>query len=818
MSDFELILWNKYRKFIELIIYFIHMKTVKRILLGVLGFFALVIIVGFIILQNIKTSALPDYNQDVKLSGLSQGVSVFRDGQAIPHIYAKTEADLYRAIGFTMAQDRLWQMDLLRRVTQGRLSEILGKDQLETDLLMRALRIQEKSEQILAQSDPAIVEALQAYADGVNQYISQNPLPPEFKVLRYQPEPWEPVHSINLIGYMSWDLSMGWGTEYFLHQLRTEVSDEKIAELIPDLEHHKTAIYPEFGTIKVEASATLLAATKNLKELGAEIFNGSNNWAVAGKKSKSGKPLLANDMHLGLFSPGIWYQMHQVVEGKLNVTGVVVPGQPFVICGHNDSIAWGMTNVMVDDLDFYTEKLNKDSTKYWFDGAWHDLLIQQEIIRTKDAEAFVEELKFTHRGPLVNRFKEEKETPLSIRWLGNEMSNEIRTVFLLNRANNWSEFRSAVSTFKSVSQNIVYADVNGNIGLQCSAGLPIRLGSGIQIYPGDSSKYDWQGLVPFEELPFEFNPERGYVSSANNKTAPNDSPHYISHWFATPSRINRIREMLEAKDQLDTDDFKAMHADWKSKTAEQLSPVFLEAVQKSADLNQTEKEALSHLQAWDYELTRNSVSAAIFEVLYRKTMENLVKDELSPELFKGIRGQKMLLENLMINLLARGHSAWVDNVMTDAEETFDDIIQLALQEAVSELTQKFGTDVEQWQWGRMHTFTIKHPLGVVPILNKAFNLNRGPFEMPGSYHTVCPYSYSFTRLYETFHGASHRHIYNTANWNQSETIIPTGTSGIPASEFYLDQTEMYINNKYHPDWFEKEAVQSHALFKMQFVP
>nr|WP_320020703.1 penicillin acylase family protein [uncultured Draconibacterium sp.] len=794
------------------------MNILKRVLLGVLGFLILALVVGFVVLQNIKTSAVPDYNEDLKLEGLTQPVSIFRDEHAIPHIYAENETDLYRAVGFVMAQDRLWQMDLLRRVTQGRLSEILGKDQLETDLMMRALRIQEKSEKILATSSPEIVAALEAYSDGINQYIRKYPLPPEFKVLQYKPEMWEPVHCINLIGYMSWDLSMGWGIEYFLHQLRAEVSDEKVAELIPDLKNHKTAIYPEFGKIKIEASEMLLSATENLKELGAEIFNGSNNWAVAGKKSKTGMPLLANDMHLGLFAPGIWSQMHQVVDGEINVTGLVVPGQPFVICGHNDSIAWGMTNVMVDDLDFYAEKLNEDSTKYWFDGAWHDLRIKKEIIKTKEGEEFEEELKFTHRGPMVNRMKKEKETPLSIRWLGNEMSNEIRTVFLLNRANNWSDFRNAVSTFKSVSQNVVYADVKGNIGLQCSAGVPIREGSGIQIYPGDSSKYDWQGLVPFKELPYEFNPERGYVSSANNKTVPDDYLYYISHWFATPSRIDRIREMLEAKEKLGIDDFKAMQSDWKSKKAEQVTPIFVESLQKQPDLNETEQAAFNKLKSWDYNLTRESQAASIFEILYRKSMENLVKDELSPELFGGMLGQKMLLENLMINLLAEGQSQWTDNVMTDKTETFDDIIVQSFKETVADLTNKLGPEVERWKWGSIHTFTLKHPLGVVSVLDKVLKLNRGPFEVPGSYHTVCPYSYSFTNLYETSHGASHRHIYSTQNWNDSKTIIPTGTSGIPASDFYLDQTKLYLNNDYHPDLFTKQDVENNARFEMQLNP
>jgi penicillin amidase len=529
-------------------------------------------------------------------------------------------------------------------------------------------------------------------------------------------------------------------------------------------------------------------------------------------------PLLANDMHLGLFSPGIWYQMHQVVEGKLNVSGVVVPGQPFVIAGHNANIAWGMTNVMVDDLDFYAEKLSQDSTKYLFDGEWRDFRIQKEVIKTKEGEDVERTLKFTHRGPMVNQFKNDKETPLSIRWLGNEMSNEIRTVYLLNRATNWSEFRNADKTFKSVSQNIVYADVKGNIGLQCSAGLPIRKGSGVQIYPGDSSKYDWTGLVPFEELPFEFNPDRAYVSSANNKTVPDSYPHYISHWFATPSRIDRIREMLEEKDKLGVEDFKAMHSDWTSKTAERMTAIFLKTLKKENTLNNTQQLALAELEAWDFNLTRESCAASVFEVLYRKTMENLVKDELSDELFKGIKGQKMLLENLLMNILAENESEWIDNVNTEKVESFDDVVAHSFAQTVAELTSEFGEDIQKWQWGKLHTFTISHPLGVVPVLDKLFHLNRGPFEMPGSIHTVCPYSYSFTNLYKTTHGASHRHVYDIQNWDNSETVIPSGTSGIPASDFYLDQTELYINHSYHPDPFTKEEVKKQSQFSMTLNP
>lgn len=794
------------------------MKIAKRILVGVLVLLSVAAVAALVMLQNIKTAAIPNYGENVEMQGLSAEVTVFRDSLGIPHVYAENQSDLYRAVGFAMAQDRLWQMDLLRRVTQGRLSEILGKDQINTDLLMRALQIQPKSEKILQGAAPQIIEALEAFADGVNQYIAKSPLPPEFKVLGYRPDPWEPVHSINLIGYMSWDLSAGWGTEYLLHLLRKEIPDELIADLIPQLDNHETPIFPNFGEIEISnGTGTMLSASEKLAALGAEVFSGSNNWAIAGTKSKTGKPLLANDMHLGLFAPGIWYQMHQNVAGKLNVTGVVLPGQPFIISGHNDSIAWGMTNVMVDDLDFYAEKINADTTQYFFDGQWKNFRIEKQIIKTKEGDEIEKVLRFTHRGPMVNLFKTATETPLSIRWLGNEMSNEIRTVFLLNRANNWADFRNAVSTFKSVSQNIVYADVKGNIGLQCSAGVPIRAGSGIQIYPGDSSKYDWQGLVPFEELPYEYNPPRGYVSSANNKTVGSRYPYYISRWFAPPHRINRIREMLEEKELLGVADFKAMHADVKSLQAEKMVPVFLKAFKMKNDWNETEKVAIAKLQNWDFQLFRQSQAASIYENLYLKLCENLIRDDLSPELATKLKGERMLLENLVINILEQQNSGWIDDKTTLEKEDFTRIINRAFAETVADLDSIYGPDVEDWKWEKMHTLTLSHPLGVVPALNIAFNLNRGPFGVPGSYHTVCPYSYPFNNLYRVNHGASHRHIYDAANWDNSETIIPTGTSGIPSSPFYLNQTQMYINNQYHDDDFSLSASKKNAVFKMKFL-
>ena len=794
------------------------MKILKRSLLVLLLLVIISGIAGYFLLNNLKKNALPDYNKDIDLPGLIEEVTILRDSFAIPHIYANNENDLYRSVGFVMARDRLWQMDLLRRVTQGRLSEILGKDQLETDLLMRALRMREKSEKVLKNSFPEMISCLEAYSEGVNFYIKNFPLPPEFKILGYEPELWEPGHSLNLIGYMAWDLTSGWQTEILLHNLKKEVDKKQLEELIPHLENHPTSVFRDFQTSVTDINGTILSAGAELKKMGLEIFHGSNNWAVSGEKSKSGKALLANDMHLGIFAPGIWYQMHHVSEGSVNVTGLVLPGQPFVICGHNDSIAWGMTNVYTDNLDFYAEKLNKDSTQYLLNNEWKNLVIKKEKIKTKEGEEISQTLKFTHRGPLVNRFKKTEETALSIHWSGNDMSNEMRTIYLLNRANNWSDFRNAVSSFISISQNIIYADIAGNIGLQCCSGVPLRDGIGINIYPGDTTRYDWTGFLPFDLLPYEFNPDRGYVSSANNKTVPEDYPYYIGYWYDMPNRIDRIREMLEETGKSGIDDFKRMQGDFKSVKAQRMVPVFLKALNTGRGWNENEKKALKKLQDWDFVMSKNSEAASIFDILFIKTGENLIKDDLSPELFKDIKEKRIMIENLVRNIIAEKKSLWIDDKNTSDKETFDDIIKRSFKETILELTELAGPETDRWKWGKIHKITISHPLGVVNLLDKAFNLNRGPYEISGSYHTVCPYSYSYNDKFNVKHAASHRHIYDLSDWNNSKTIIPTGTSGIPASDFYLDQTERYLNNDYHDDPFSKPAVIKNSIFSMKLNP
>lgn len=794
------------------------MKKAVIITSSVLG----VLILGAIIfVYQFSHKSLPNYNKDVVLTGMDNEVEIFRDEYAIPHIYAKTETDLYRAIGYVMAQDRLWQMDLIRRATQGRLSEIFGQDFVDVDIMLRSLRIDEKSQSVFQNSTPEMQKSLEAFADGVNQYVANNKLPIEFGLLGYKIDEWTAQNSLNIIGYISWDLGTAWNAEVLMHQLKNRLNEEQYKSILPDFED-ETFTYdfvPQPDTTLLKIEEELISLNAKISELGVIAFEGSNNWAVAGKKSESGYPILANDMHLGLNVPGIWYQIHIVLENEYDVTGLAVPGAPTIVAGHNQNIAWGMTNVMLDDMDFYLETINPENPhQYKFNGEWKDMIVKKEIIKTKEGEEIEKELLFTHRGPIISNFKEVEGEAISMRWLGNEESNEFKGVYMLNKAKNHDDYLEAIKNFVSISQNIIYADKEGNIGLHVAAGVPIRKGDHFSIYPGETDEYDWKGFVPFDSLPQEFNPERGYVSSANNKSAPNDYPYYISHYYYKDYRIDRIREMLVEKEKLSVADFKAMHGDFKSKLVEKYLPEIIFEISKIKSDNPKVDEITQKIVAWDGVLSKESMEAAVFEEFYIVFIKNMVADEMGEKLSEKFIKNKILTNNIFEYIWANTFTTWCDNVETpDVEEDFAAILEKSYLQTIENLKQKMGNDPDKWRWGRIHKLYLEHPLAKVKILDVVFGLNSKPYEVGGSHHTVCPYSYSFAELYKINHGASHRHIYTPDNWSNSQTVIPTGNSGQPASKHYLDQTKLYANNQFHNDLYTRQEVENGAVYKMKIL-
>lgn len=795
------------------------MKILRIILYSLLVLIVVAVIGGLIFINGIKRGALPKYNGEIVLSGLSEDVTVYRDERGMPHIYATNEHDLYFAVGYVMAQERLWQMDLIRRATTGRLSEIFGPDYVKIDLFLRGLDMTNKSKKVIAYSDPEIIKCMQAYADGVNRYISEagNKLPPEFKILGYKPDLWTLENEANIIGYMGWDLAKdNISNDLFNYELVKKLGAERASQLIPDGKAVSSVIFPDFRLDgkTLEQVWKSLDNLDKVESLGIGPFSGSNNWAVSGKRSETGKPILSNDAHLSFGSPGIWIQMHQVVPGKVNVTGVVVPGQPFVVLGHNERIAWGMTNLMVDDVDLFSEKLNPvDSGQYYFNGEWRNMVVRDEVIKIKGGTEKTLKLRFTHRGPLVSEFENVKDIVLSMKWSGYDLSNEIRAVYLLNRASGWDEFRLAISTFRSVSQNIVYADVDGNIGLNTGGGIPVRKGNGTLLRNGETSEFDWKGYVPFEQLPSSFNPETGYVASANNKTVNDDYPYFITADFILPYRINRIRQMLGEKEIFGIEDFKRMITDQHSDYAAMVTPAILTAVEKITDFTPEEKFALNSLKGWDYDMNIDLTAPSVFEFFRNSLGKNLLYDELG-ELYSNIIG--IVRDYYIYKIFKQGPDEWVDDITTTKKETLDDIILKSFKDCISDMSSEIGPDTAKWRWGDIHKFTIEHPLGSVKLLDRVFKFNSKEYRIGGSNHTVSPYSY--TAGFKVNHGASERHIFNTADWDESLTIIPTGNSGIPASEFYLSQTDSYINCKFYKDAFTEPAVKAAAKYTLILKP
>ena len=782
----------------------------KKVLIIISAIILIAIVVALVFRHSIATSGMPDYNEAITLKGLKEEVKVYRDEFGVPHIIAKNEEDLYRVTGYIIAQDRMWQMDLLRRVTEGRLSEIFGEKTVGADKLFRALRIPEKSEMILQESNQNIKNALEAFSDGVNQYIEKDNLSFEFKILGYKPELWKPEHSINLVGYMAWDLAMAWKMEMPMYKMRQKLDKDIFDELSRNLEYQKDVVFPEFRKNNQLSACNLINEFEKIRDIVPEIFNGSNNWVVSGKKSITGKPIFANDMHLGLMIPGVWTQIHQYIEGKVDVTGVILPGSPFVIAGHNKRIAWGMTNLMLDGMDFYVETVNEDSSKYKLNGEWKDFILKNEKIKIKGEESIETNILFTHRGPVISEFKNSNEV-ISIHWIGNEMSNEIRSLYLLNRAANWADFRDAVSTFKAVAQNIAYADIDGNIGLQACAGVPIRIADGDMVFPGDTDLYDWKGIHPFEDLPFSYNPECGYVYSANNRTTLIDS-FYISAWYALPNRANRIKQMLTEKEKLSVDDFKKMQNDQHSVLVDNIKPIIIEALQ-NAELSEKQFDAFNKLANWNNVLSVESSEALIFEVMFKKLGENIIKDNLGEELYEEFNTTNYVLNKIFINK----KSLLCDDINTkDTVETLDDMIVKSFKETIDFLLETQGDDIAKWRWGNVHKLILQHPLGSNKMLDYVFNLNR-TYDVGGSFHTVSPYSYKLkNKGFISQFGASHRHIYSVADWDKSQSVIPTGISDVPASKHYCDQTDMYINGIYHNDYIDIEKIKESAVYTATF--
>lgn len=778
--------------------------TWKKWLLAIAGFLAVVAIVAFIGFTWFMNKSKPEIDGELSLNVLDEDVTVTRDDKGIPHIFAKTDADLYRAQGYVQAQDRLFQMDLARRQASGRLSEIIGEATIDTDKHFRTFSLREAAEKSLSIYDRESRQVLEWFADGVNAFITQakenNTLSYEFALLGYEPEEWSVVDSLTIGKYMAYDLGGNWNTLAFRHWALQNFGEEKAKELFIK--------YPENASSIITANKdNPVAVAGHFKtELLPNEFNGSNNWVVSGKKTKNGTPILADDPHLGLSTPSIWYQMH-LQSPKQNVSGVIFAGVPGIILGHNDNIAWGVTNVGPDVQDLYIEILNPNNpTQFRYDGKWEQAEVRNEPIKVKDGETVDFNVVVTRHGPIMTdlAFKDTGPTAqFSMQWTALQPTTELRAVLGFNKSKSWGEFEKALEDFKAPAQNFVFASKDGTIAYKANGQIPIRKqGDGQLPVPGDSSDYGWKGFIPWDELPTVVNPDEGFIATANNEVIGEEYPYHITDFWAQPYRFERIKEVLAANDSLTVEDIKKLQMDQHNLYAREFLPYLLTSI-KAQDQNGKYKDVIKLLENWDMVDAKDSGAPLVFHTLMEKLQEVLFKDQMPEDMYELMYGKFNITDQLLRTAYAGKNSIWIEE-----QGGVDATVYKALELTVAQIEDQFGKNVSKWKWGNFHQLTFDHTLGKAsPILAAYFNAKKVP--IGGSKVTVQAADNDLAG--NVNHGASWRFVVDVGDLSSAYHIVGPGQSGHVKSAWYQDQVMDWANGDYHQTFVRKEDIKGKTL-------
>ena len=767
-------------------------KWIIRIGVILVGLVLIGVGVVYVWFQYAVRKSLPPISGQAVVSGLTEDVEIIRDDYGVPHIYAQNEPDLYFALGYAMAQDRFWQMEFQRRLGQGRLAEILGEDLLEVDRYFRLMTAGWTHQPI---SDEYAFIAT-SFANGVNAYLTTHSdrLPIEFKILRYKPEPWAPEDYIAISKVVNWGLSQGWRVDLTAGKILDKVGQAKFKEAFAAWPAGSPMIVPEGVQISAALSDALIKSLRRIeKQVNWSAPGASNNWVVAGSRSASGKPILANDPHLMLTNPSVWWEAHLVCP-TINVSGFTMAGAPGIALGHNRHVAWGVTNVMVDDVDFFIEKINPDNPRqYLYQGRWEDMQVIEETIRVRGKDPVKIDIGLTRHGPILIQDEAGPEpTAIAVKWAFTDGLQSAKPLYLLAKATNTHEVALALKYWELPGQNVVFADSGGNIGYWCCATVPIRSkGDGLLPVPGWSGEYEWQGYVPFETRPHLINPAQGYIASANNKVTAENYPHFISHYWEPVDRITRIHQLLNTSEKLSVEEVEQMQQDLFSGLA-------------GAD----GKKVRQLLSEWNFRMGKDSVAACLFETIFMRMLENIFKDELGAELYEQYLKTSVFPPRAMRQLARNAASTWFDDVNTADTETREDIIVRSVEQSVSQLKDEFGDDPTRWQWGDRHTLTFEHPLGKKKPLDRLFNI--GPFPVGGSRQTVNMKLYSYDEPYHAILGASYRMIVDFSNMSVAHHVLPTGESGQLGSPHYRDQIDLYLNGRYRSAWLERSDVEKNA--------
>ncbi|MDI6767725.1 MAG: penicillin acylase family protein [Bacteroidota bacterium] len=790
------------------------MSNFVKIAIGVGASILVILIAVAIFLYHLVTKSFPVTKGEIALQGLQTKVDIYRDEYGVPHIEARNEHDLMFAAGYVHAQDRLWQMDLTRRAGQGRLSEILDTATIKFDMLLRTLELAPVAETLYQYLHPNSRRLLADYAEGVNEFISthKGKYPIEFDILNYDPEPWKPQHSLLLARLLAWELNFAWWVDLTYAEIATLVSPEKFQQILIGSTNFSDKQQRSIGVNEINNYLQLVRSYREYFNKGPFV-SGSNAWVIDSSKSFSGKPILANDPHLLVSLPSKWYEVHLSAPGW-NVAGVTIPGIPLVIVGHNDSIAWGFTNAMIDDADFFIEQI--DSLKpnnYRFKNESRPMKVKECVIHVGKSDSVVIHTRSTHHGPIINDVH--KKSIISMRWTGFDVSDEVLGFYRINRALNAVEFEEGLKQLTVPGQCAVYADVKGNIGCWFAGRIPIRgKHDGTLPLNGSNGEDEWRGFVSFEKLPKLWNPPDGIIISANQNISDKNISYYISNLWEPEERYNRILDLLSLE-KISAQDCQQFQQDVVSYYCRDLTKHVLQAFESDSATEPILNEALVYLRNWDYRCTPSDIASTIINMFFIRLLHNLYEDELGKEVFHDFLYSLVIPYRVTSKLLQKDNSPWFDDVTTDTIETKGMIVRKSFIDAVNELKAAHGTEMKTWQWGKVHEVLFQHPLGSRQPLDKVFNI--GPFSVGGSEQTIFKGAFQLNKPFNLFAGPSMRQIIDLAQPKSAYMIITLGQSGQPLHKHYDDQVSLWLNGGYRYvtiDWSKiKNMDLKHLILK-----
>jgi penicillin amidase len=790
-------------------------------------FALLAVSVAVFSLRSATRAALPVLDGDVTFAGLnvagvSAEVTVRRDQHGVPHIDAASEQDLFVAQGYVTAQDRLWQMDAFRRNANGELSELLGPSMVRHDTAQRVFQFRNTAQRIF-QNMPAEDRArYEAYARGVNLFIAQHhdSLPPEFRLLRYEPKPWSGVDSISVGMLMVDMLDTRWHVKLARERISAKLHNSKLeADLYPVgswRDHPPTGVLldlsqphpvpPSKEDEDDDRSETSVAPAEDLRSLRellgvsdcAECAAGSNNWVIAGKHTASGKPLLSNDMHLGLNEPNIWYMADLRAPG-FHAAGVTLPGVPFVIAGHNEHVAWGFTALYGDTQDLYIEKLDDKGNYQDLDGSWKPLGLDHEVIHVRGGRDVALDVKSTAHGPLLNPVLPDETRAIALKWtLYNATLNSI-PLYAMNTASNWTEFSAALGQWCWPTQNVVYSDDQGHIAYHAVGRMPLRPARlrGVPIQDGE---HEWHGFIPFDDLPSAVDPPSGFLATANSRVTTDTSPFPLTLDWAEPYRAERIYKLLQGRDQLRPDDLLAVQTDVYSEMDQEMGHRFAYAIDHAGNTDDQLRKAADLMRSWDGRLTVDSPSASIVTQT-RKALWALI---LEPKLGKDADAYTWAESNFAEEeIVMHGSKDWLPPGYKDWDALLTEAVRRAMKDGHA------PADVSQWAYGGWHVIEIDHPLaGFLPVVGRF--ANTGPAPLSGDTTTVKQVGRSF--------GPSQRFTMDWSDIDGSTENIVLGESGNPYSTYYRDQWNVYYGGTTFALPFTPAAVAAQTRHALRLLP